>query len=172
MFFLGGEVFRPGHVVTGAPFSADVVTTSTQTLADGSHINQSNTMHVYRDSGGRTRREETMGNLNGLLQQASPRQMVFIDDPASGVNYALDATNKIATRSAFRKAAAPAGQPGGCVVGDGGEQDPENDRRRAQEARGEHQGEDLRLVADLGEADDDGRHEEGFHRVLSGSGGR
>jgi hypothetical protein len=126
--FLGGEVFRPGHVVTGAPFSADVVTTSTQTLADGSHINQSNTMHVYRDSEGRTRREETLGNLNGLLQQASPRQIVFIDDPAGGVNYALDATNKVATRSVFRNGAAPAGRPGGPGRGRGlrGETFPRN----------------------------------------------
>src|SRR6516225_7595289 len=49
------------------------------------------------------------------------------------------------------------------MVGDGGEEDPENDRHRAQEARSEHQGEDLRLVADLGETDDYGRHKESFH---------
>jgi hypothetical protein len=110
--FLGAEVFRPGHVVTAAPFSADVVTTTTQTLSDGSHINQSNTAHVYRDSEGRTRREETLGNLNGLLQQSSPRQMVFINDPVAGANYALDAVNKTASRSVFNTnhSAPPSGQ--------------------------------------------------------------
>jgi len=117
--FLGAEVFRPGHVVTGAPFSADVVTSTTQTLSDGSHINQTNTMHLYRDSEGRTRREETLGNLNGLLQQTSPRQMVFIDDPVAGANYALDGTRKSATRSVFHTAAAPAGQHGGPGRGRG-----------------------------------------------------
>jgi len=55
---------------------------------------------------------------------------------------------------------------------DGGEQDPENDQHRAQEARGEHQGKDLRLVANLGETNDDGRHEESFHEVPLGSGGK
>src|SRR6516165_11294749 len=50
------------------------------------------------------------------------------------------------------------------MVGDGGEKDPENDGHRAQEARGEHQREDLRLVADLGEANNNGRHEESFHK--------
>lgn len=110
--FLGAEVFRPGHVVTAAPFSADVVTTTTQTLSDGSHINQSNTAHVYRDSEGRTRREETLGNLNGLLQQSSPRQVVFINDPVAGANYALDTVNKTASKSVFNnnRPAPPAGQ--------------------------------------------------------------
>jgi hypothetical protein len=49
------------------------------------------------------------------------------------------------------------------MVGDGGEEDAENDRQWAKEARGEHQRQDLSLVADLGEADDHGREEERFH---------
>ena len=118
--FLGAEVFRPGHVVTGAPFSADVVTTTTQALSDGSHINQSNTAHVYRDSEGRTRREETLGNLNGLLQQASPRQVVFINDPVAGADFALDATKKVATRSVSNHPGPPpSGQPGRGPRGNG-----------------------------------------------------
>jgi len=48
------------------------------------------------------------------------------------------------------------------MVGDGGEEDAENDRQWAKEARGEHQRQDLSLVADLGEADDHGREEERF----------
>src|SRR6516225_10703610 len=50
------------------------------------------------------------------------------------------------------------------MVSDGSEQDPEDDRHRTQEARGDHQGEDVPLVADLGEADHDGRHEKSLHR--------
>lgn len=110
--FLGAEVFRPGHVVKNAPFSADVVTESTQTLADGNHIKQSITAHVYRDSEGRVRREETLGSLGGLLQQASPRQVVFIEDPVAGANYALDPTNHTATRSVVNRPAAAPGRPG------------------------------------------------------------
>jgi len=56
------------------------------------------------------------------------------------------------------------------MVSDGSEQDPEDDRHRTQEARGEHQGEDVPLVADLGEADHDGRHEKSLHRSAVGVG--
>jgi len=56
------------------------------------------------------------------------------------------------------------------VVGHGGEQDPENDRHRAQKTRCQHQGEDLCLVADFGETNDEGRYEESFHRSAVGIG--
>jgi hypothetical protein len=99
--FLGAEVLAPGRVVKNAPFSGDVVTQTTQTLADGSHIKQSTTVHVYRDSEGRTRREETL-NLNGLAVGANngtPAQMVFINDPVAQASYAMDTTNRTATKT-------------------------------------------------------------------------
>ena len=99
--FLGAEVLAPGRVVKNAPFSGDVVTQTTQTLPDGSHIKQSTTVHVYRDSEGRTRREETL-NLNGLAVGANngaPPQMVFLNDPVAGTSYALDTTNRTATKT-------------------------------------------------------------------------
>jgi hypothetical protein len=91
----------PGRVVKNAAFSGDVVTQTTQTLADGSHVKQSTTVHVFRDSEGRTRREETL-NLSGLAVGANsgtPAQMVFINDPVAGSSYALDTTNKTATKT-------------------------------------------------------------------------
>ena len=42
----------------GAPYSAETVIESTQTLADGNRINRRRQGRVYRDSEGRTRREE------------------------------------------------------------------------------------------------------------------
>ena len=99
--FLGAEVLAPGRVVKNAPFSGDVVTQTTQTLPDGSHIKQSTTVHVYRDSEGRTRREETL-NLNGLAVGANngaPPQRVFLNDPVAGTSYALDTTNRTATKT-------------------------------------------------------------------------
>ncbi len=99
--FLGAEVLAPGRVVKNAPFSGDVVTQTTQTLADGSHIKQSTTVHVYRDSEGRTRREETL-NLNGLAVGANngtPAQMVFLNDPVARTSYALDVTKRTATKT-------------------------------------------------------------------------
>src|SRR5437899_13094850 len=62
---LGAEAGLPGRVVKSAPFSADVVTESTQTLPDGNHIRHTNTAKLYRDSEGRTRRAQSP-NMNGL----------------------------------------------------------------------------------------------------------
>ena len=45
-------------ITTGAPYSAEAVTESTQVLADGNRINQKSVTRVYRDGEGRTRREE------------------------------------------------------------------------------------------------------------------
>src|SRR3954465_132620 len=64
--FIGAEVGMPGRVVKNAPFSAEIVTETTQALPDGNRIKQSNTVKVYRDSDGRTRREQSLNNLNGL----------------------------------------------------------------------------------------------------------
>lgn len=97
--FLGAEAGMPGHVVKNAPYAADIVTESTQTLADGSHIRQSSTAHVARDSEGRTRREQSLAGLRALGNGASLPQVVFINDPVAGVNYALNPGNKTANKS-------------------------------------------------------------------------
>src|SRR4051794_38502490 len=55
---LGADPAMPGRLVTGAPYSAEIVTESTHTLADGNHIKQTSTSKIYRDSEGRTRREQ------------------------------------------------------------------------------------------------------------------
>ncbi len=86
----GAGMLRAG--VTNAPFSADVITETSQTLADGNHIHQTVTTKVYRDSEGRTRREQAI-NLNGLASNANMQQMVFINDPVAGISYSLNATD-------------------------------------------------------------------------------
>jgi hypothetical protein len=98
--FLGAEVGMPGRVVKNAPYSADIVTESTQTLADGNHIRQSTTAKVYRDSEGRTRSEQSV-NLNGLAANANMPQMVFINDPVAGVNFALNTKDRTAAKSSW-----------------------------------------------------------------------
>ncbi len=77
-----------GKPVTGAPYTATAVTESTQVLADGNRIVNKTTTLLARDSQGRTRREETMGNI-GALPVKAPR-MVFISDPVSKTDYVLD----------------------------------------------------------------------------------
>jgi hypothetical protein len=99
--FLGAEAGMAGRVVKNAPYSAEVVTETTQTLPDGNHIKQSSSVRVYRDSEGRTRQEQSLQNLNGLAPNANLPQVVFIHDPVAGAAYALNVTDKTATKSAW-----------------------------------------------------------------------
>ena len=99
--FLGAEAGMPGRVVKNAPYSADIVTETTQTLGDGNHIRQSSAVKVYRDSQGRTRREQSLNALGGLAANANLPQVVFINDPVAGFNYALNPQNRTATKSAW-----------------------------------------------------------------------
>ncbi|HYW47331.1 MAG TPA: hypothetical protein VE959_30970 [Bryobacteraceae bacterium] len=99
--FLGAEAGMPGRVVKNAPYTADVVSEVSQTLPDGNRIKQTGTVHVARDSEGRTRREQALENLNGLAPNARLPHVVFINDPVAGANYALNPTEKTATKSAW-----------------------------------------------------------------------
>jgi hypothetical protein len=91
----GAGILRAG--VKNAPFSADVITETSRTLADGNHIRQTVNSKVYRDSEGRSRREQAV-NLNGLAPDAGMQQMVFINDPVAGVNYSLNAKEHTGTK--------------------------------------------------------------------------
>ena len=91
----GAGILRAG--VKNAPFSADVITESSHTLADGNRIRQTVNSKVYRDSEGRTRREQAV-NLNALAANATMEQMVFINDPVAGVSYSLNAQERSGTR--------------------------------------------------------------------------
>src|ERR1019366_8317876 len=92
----GAGVLRAG--IKNAPFSADAITESSHTFADGNRIRQTVNFKVFRDSEGRTRREQAV-NLNGLAPDASMPQRVFINDPVAGVNYSLNATERTGTKS-------------------------------------------------------------------------
>jgi hypothetical protein len=61
-----------------------------QTLADGNRIVNKITSQVYRDSEGRTRREQTLKGLGPIGNGEEPLQTIFINDPVAGVTYALD----------------------------------------------------------------------------------
>ena len=100
--FVGAEAGMPGRVVKNAPYSAELVTESVQTLADGNHIRQSSSVKIYRDSEGRTRREQSV-NLNGLASNANMPQLVFINDPVTGMNYALNTKDRTGTRNNWER---------------------------------------------------------------------
>lgn len=112
--FLGAAAGRPGPLVTGSPYSADAVTETTQVLSDGNKIHQTNTTHVYRDSQGRTRREPGLNVLSSAAPGSTMPSLAFIDDPVAGVSYAVDLTNRTATKRTLPQRATrprPNGQP-------------------------------------------------------------
>jgi len=97
--FVASESFS-GKTVKGAPYSAEAVTESIQTLSDGNRIVNRMTSSVYRDSEGRTRREQTLKALGGVGTGDEPLQTIFINDPVAGVTYSLDSRSHIAHKSA------------------------------------------------------------------------
>ncbi len=98
MDFIAHEMMS--KTVTGAPFSADAVTTTTQTLPNGTHINRTATAAFYRDNEGRTRRE--MQSVAGALTASSTgRPTVFIHDPVAQVSLVLNPQKKTAQKMAF-----------------------------------------------------------------------
>lgn len=122
--FVASEMNSDGKVVKGAPYSAQAVTETTQTLSDGNRIINKSTATVYRDSEGRTRREQTLRVMGPLATAGEPPQTTFINDPVAGVNYALDTRSMVAhkmppMRFEF-KVRSPDGVGGGIGIGTGG----------------------------------------------------
>jgi len=85
----------------GAPYSAETIVESSQTLADGNRISRKTTGQVYRDSEGRTRREEdvtiTAKTANGPV--SGVKKTISIVDPVAGFSYSLDPEHKIAWKT-------------------------------------------------------------------------
>ena len=96
--FIASESFG-GKVVKGAPYSGDAVTETIQTLSDGNRIVNRMTSSVYRDSEGRTRREQSLKGLGIFGAGEEPLQTIFINDPVAGVTFTLDSRSKIAHKS-------------------------------------------------------------------------
>ena len=98
--FISSEML-PGKVVKGAPYSAEAVTESVQTLADGNRITRRSTAAVARDSQGRTRRESDLSGIPALPTEAAPR-LAFINDPVSNTHYIVDETNRTVRKLSVR----------------------------------------------------------------------
>ncbi len=88
-FHGGFQGMLQGKVVTNEPYSGVGVTTSMRTLSDGDKISESSCVKVYRDSAGRTRREETR---NSSTCGAAP-QSIMISDPVAGLEYIINPQN-------------------------------------------------------------------------------
>lgn len=92
------------RIVKGSPFSAESVSESVQTLADGNRIIRSSTTKMYRSGDGRFRREvsESSGGVLGSVYQVSPS--ISIIDPVAGFRYSLNPESRTARSTAIRSA--------------------------------------------------------------------
>lgn len=115
--FISSEFTWDGKTVRNAPYSADAVTETTQTLADGNRISRKSASQVFRDSEGRTRREQTIDTV-GPWAAAKSHKTIFINDSVAGVNWVLDPESKTARKiSAKRPLIAEAGGSGVALAG-------------------------------------------------------
>lgn len=104
--FVSSEMSFDGKTVKGAPYSAQAVSESVQTLADGNRIVRRNTASVYRDNEGRTRREQSLNAVGAYSAAGDQPQLILINDPVARVNYVLDVKSHTARKfdlSAVRK---------------------------------------------------------------------
>src|SRR5262245_30083331 len=79
------------RITPGAPSAAEAVTESTQQLADGNRIVKKTVTRIYRDSEGRTRREQLAANGVDV-------QTVNISDPVAESSYVLVPETHVAYR--------------------------------------------------------------------------
>ena len=79
------------RITKGAPYSGEAVTETVQVLADGNRIARKSTTRIYRDSEGRTRREQLSpnGEVSGIN----------ISDPVAESQYVLNPQTKTAHRN-------------------------------------------------------------------------
>lgn len=87
--FLSSEMRSGGKVVKGAPYSAEAITESTQTLTNGTKLVRRATALVYRDSEGRMRREQSASPVGPFATSGDAPRLIFITDPVAGVAWTL-----------------------------------------------------------------------------------
>jgi len=94
------------RIVKGAPFSAEGVSESVQTLADGNRITRSWSEKLYRSSDGKFRRESKGGAGTAFGSVVTTSNGITILDPVGGLRYTLNTDNNTA-RSATLRAVMP-----------------------------------------------------------------
>jgi hypothetical protein len=100
--FVGFEAWLGRKTITGAPFSATYSQQTTQTLADGNHIQRAATGTLARDSSGRTHRDLTLPAIGEWATSGkAPPHLVLINDPVAGADYVLDTDQKTARKMAL-----------------------------------------------------------------------
>lgn len=100
--FIAAELRFGDKLITGQPFSANVVIEDTRRLFDGSTVTKQRRGAIYRDGEGRTRREqplETVGGFNIVGSDNKSLSLVFINDFVAKTQTFLDLNNKVARTS-------------------------------------------------------------------------
>jgi hypothetical protein len=120
-----GVVVRPrmaveSRITKNAPYSGEAISEFVQTLSDGNRISRKTVTRTFRDSEGRTRREQTITNFANGAEMVS----IMIGDPVAGVSYVLEPDTRTAYREQQLVATAMPGARGGgggvAVAGGGG----------------------------------------------------
>jgi hypothetical protein len=87
--FIGSELGSLREIVKNAPYTADAVTESVQTLQDGNRIVRRTVTRLARDTYGRTRQEKTTGGRSTVA---------YVFDPIDHRSYALNLARRTAVR--------------------------------------------------------------------------
>jgi hypothetical protein len=128
---MGVEPLEFDAVVTGAPFTAEAVTESTQELRDGNRIERRSNTTIARDGLGRVRREQDLPSLGPIAVDPDVR-LVTISDPRQRVMYLIDQARKTVSRSGpppggprLGRGPGGPGEPRGRGFGGGRERGPQ-----------------------------------------------
>jgi hypothetical protein len=119
MHLMIGGAGGAGRLVKYKPFSGEAVTETVQVFVDGNRIVRHNIARLYRDSAGRTRREQTIEAL-GPSSPIATGQIVVIADPVALVDFILDEPRKTARKFAHLEGVgtqADANPPDGVHLG-------------------------------------------------------
>jgi hypothetical protein len=106
---LSAEMRFGDRQVKGVPYSAQFVSESTRTLADGTRITHKSTGSVYRDGEGRTLRALMLDAVGPVAVEGGPRQMIVVNDWVAGAHYVMDVAARTLRKVPLRDT--PAGAP-------------------------------------------------------------
>lgn len=112
--FIAAELRFGDRLVKDQPFSADSVIEDTKRLYDGTTVTKKTQGAIYRDTAGRTRREqplEMVGGFDIVGDKNKPQTLVFINDFATNTQYFLDLNNKVARRNRIGQGGPPRDEP-------------------------------------------------------------
>nr|HQU85732.1 hypothetical protein [Pyrinomonadaceae bacterium] len=112
--FIGAEMRFGDKLVKNAPFSAETVIENSRRLYDGSTITKQTKGAFYRDTTGKTRREQPLESIGGFSvvgENGSPQKLIFINDFSAKMQYFLDANRKIARKNPLPDNLPPLAEP-------------------------------------------------------------